>query len=106
MANKGVAVTPLSVRVTIRLTPDEAQGLDAACQANGFTRSDYLRRALTAFQSPDPAGLGARLDAIAETLARWERAGWTPPADGVPSESTDDDAAAVQASVQDLFGNW
>lgn len=100
-------MTPLPVRVTVRLTAEEAQALETACRDHRLTRSDYVRQALSAFQRSDTARVLERIDRIAATLARWEHSGWAPrPADEDLSASTEDDVKALQASVHDLLGNW
>lgn len=98
---------PLTVRVTVRLTADEAQALEEACRDQRLTRSDYVRLALSAFQRSDTSRVLERIDRITEILTRWEQTGWAPrPSGENPSSSSEEDAKALQASVHDLLGNW
>ena len=94
------------MRLTIRLTEDEAAVMDAACRTHRCTRSEYVRRALDAY-ARDDGGLGPRLDALEARLARWEqqwRAGVVVPSSSEPPDTAEEDQALVQKSLEALLG--
>ncbi|MGC8489995.1 MAG: ribbon-helix-helix protein, CopG family [Clostridia bacterium] len=94
------------MRLTIRLTEDEAAVMDAACRTHRCTRSEYVRRALDAYARDDGV-LGPRLDALDARLARleqqWRAGAVALTASGTP-ETPDEDQALVQKSLEALLG--
>ena len=94
------------MRLTIRLTDDEAAMIDAACRTHRCTRSEYVRRALQAYARDDGV-LGPRLDALDARLARWEQQ-WRTGTAGLGASplpaTTEEDQALVQQSLAALLG--